>query len=295
MSGRLFQKDKCPTKPIKADIATIVQDNIINEILDIYPDIEYVKLGSVGKKKDDDYNGDIDIGIKSDSIEELFNIIHNVFDYTDTVESKSLYIISIKYPYIINGQHEINYVSVDFIQVKNIDYTKFRYYCPDYRINESKYKVGSKIMFIGTILNHCLNQYDGKYRYKYEFLPTGLYKSIVNIKNNTYQEEFITYNPQEITNIMFYDSTPDICNSIETLWEAIHSDKFKYPENVKLIELALFINSYRKGWEELIKPEDFQLSYWTVEEIYEKLKNHEFLRKINLFLNKIQKDNNEKS
>ena len=37
-------------------------------------------------------------------------------------------------------------------------------------------------------------------------------------------------------------------NSVESLWKAIHSEKFRYPEKLKLIELRWFINCYRKGW-----------------------------------------------
>ena len=70
---------------------------------------------------------------------------------------ESFYIVSIKYPYKINDEN-IKFVSCDFIQVIDENYTKFRYECPDYTKNESNYKTGMKIMFASMILNHCLIQ-----------------------------------------------------------------------------------------------------------------------------------------
>lgn len=284
MSGRLFQKDKIPTEPILSQHAVKVQAYIISELLNKYPKLKTICLGSVGKKPYNEYNGDIDIGVKVETLDELNNIITDTFYYLETVENKSLYIISMKYPYEIDNTI-FKYVSVDFILIHNIDYAKFRYYCPDYRINESKYKVGTKIMFIGTILNHCLNDDRKKLQtnehLKYQFLPTGLFVDFYNSKTNNFIQAFCTDNPQIIVNIMFNNCTPDICNTVESIWEALHSDKFKYPDELKNIELAFFINSYRKCWEEFVKPEDFTLQYWTNNEIYNILKQHENLRKIN--------------
>ena len=45
-----------------------------------------------------------------------------------------LKIVSIKYPYQLDDG-TIHYVAVDFMQMRNRDYTAFRYYCPDYRKN----------------------------------------------------------------------------------------------------------------------------------------------------------------
>lgn len=251
------------------------------EIKDIYPDVECIPLGSVGKK--DGYNGDIDIGVKIDSIDKLYDIISNVFNYTETVDMKSLYIVSMKYPYKINDE-KIKFVSVDFIQVIDTEYTKFRYYCPDYRKGESQYKVGSKIMFMGMLLNHTFKNTDENDIKKYLFDPIGLYLKHYNRNTREYYKEFITLDPQEIVDMLFYNSTPDICNSVESLWDGIHSNKFKYPNEVQEIEINFFINSYRKGWEELIKPEDFKLSYWTVEEINHELEKYKIVREVNMIL-----------
>ena len=59
------------SNPIPAVIAPKIYDEIEN--------IEMAALGSIGKKKDEDTNGDIDIAIKIDSKEELNNIVDTCF------------------------------------------------------------------------------------------------------------------------------------------------------------------------------------------------------------------------
>ena len=288
MSGNLFKKDEIPAEPISSEVAPYVQKCIIDELLEVYPDLEVLPIGSVGKKPDGEFNGDIDIAVKADTIEDLLKIIHKVFDYTETVDSKTLKIVSIKYPYQLDDG-TIHYVAVDFMQMRNRDYTAFRYYCPDYRKNESYYKVGTKIMFVGTILNYCQKPYLEGYTAKYIFDSTHLWCEQYNEETKEVIEQFITIDPQEVVDIMFKDSGLEVCNSVETLWDAIHSDKFRYPENVKAIELAFFINSYRKGWEEMVNPADFKCQYWTLEEIVEHLIPHTMLRNINIKLSNLKK------
>ena len=79
MSGRIFNQ----AEPILASIAPIIQENIIQEIKDIFPNIECLAIGSVGKRNDDDFNGDIDIAIKCKDIDELNKIISTVFNYIE--------------------------------------------------------------------------------------------------------------------------------------------------------------------------------------------------------------------
>lgn len=97
MSGNLFQQGKYRVTPIKSEVAPLLQQLVIKELLDNYPDMEYCCIGSIGKKKDGEYNGDIDIAIKTDTIEELEAMITKVFSYTESVTSKSYFIVSILY------------------------------------------------------------------------------------------------------------------------------------------------------------------------------------------------------
>lgn len=292
MSGKLFQLDEQPAEKISASIAPGVQDMIMDDILAVYPDITLIGLGSVGKKPDDEFNGDIDIGVTADSIEQLEEMMRNVFGDYAIVSSKTFYIVSCKYPYIYK-EEPVKYVAVDFILVKDIDYTLFRYYCPDYRKKESKYKVGAKIMFASTILNHCNTVDEGMpegYHGQYDFSPVGLYKYTINNTNiRDYKKELVTLDVDTIVRIAFKTRGREVFNSVETLWEGIHSDDFKFPEKVKAIEANFFVASYRKCWEEQVKCEDFKLDHWTVDEINELLKRHSYYRRLNASLDSLRR------
>ncbi len=300
MSGKLFQKSEHKAQPIRTEIAPYVQYNIIKELLDKNPGLEFLPIGSVGKKKDGEYNGDIDIAVKCDSINKLYYIIYYTFDYLEITKSSSLYIVSINYPYQDDISNEIKYVAVDFILMHDEEYTKFRYYCPNYKENESNYKVGAKIMFTNTILNHCFDELNKGLKSnsethevaQFEYSPIGLYRIISTVKNDNlsmlnWRQEFVTINSDEIAGYVFKDANKSHFNSIETLWKAIHSDNFKYPNEVRALERSLFVNSYRKCWEEQIKPENFIFTYWTLNDIYKEFDIYKKERNINKKLDKI--------
>lgn len=279
MSNHIFIN----TEPIKSKLAVIVRQEIMDKILEKYPDIEYLFIGSVGKKKDDDYNGDIDIAIKCKDVEVLESIINDVFGYLECVKMESIYIVSIKYPYRDTGQ--IKYVQCDFMIMWDKLYTAFRYWCPDYRNNESKYKVGAKIMFTNMILNHTdernKNLQDDELG-QFDFRPTALYRYIYKKDFSKYKTEYITIDPFEIASYCFKDGDPDHFISVEILWDAIHSDNFKYPDEVKEIEKNLFKNSFKKGWTSIL-PEDFELKYWSVNDIYKVINVEKTVNEINKF------------
>lgn len=282
MGGALFNN---VLLNIQKEIAEHLQSAIIQEILDIYPNLKIVPIGSVGKKE---FNSDIDIAIVVKDIKQLEKIITTVFDYTESITVESIYVISIKYPFEIND--ELNYVQVDFINVWDIDYTKFRYYCPNYLKNESKYKVGQKIMFANMVINHCLDLRQKNLQKNefgiFLFEPIGLLRNIVNIDSNILTQEFVTKNPQEIAGMCFYDSNINHFNSIETLWDAIHSDNYKYPSEVKKLEKNFFINCWKKGWTNIV-PENFEMQHWTNEEIWNFLNEENKIHKLNSIFAKL--------
>ena len=280
MSGRLFPK-KC--KPILSEVAPQVQEQIIEELKNTYKDIVCVPLGSVGKKPLNEYNGDIDIAIKCKTIKDLEKIIKTTFYYLDTITVESYYIVSISFPYQINGDEEILYVQCDFMMMWDEDYTSFRYYCPNYINKESEYKTGAKIMFANMILNHTPSRYknvpEGMIA-KFDFRPTALYRYIYDPKNQRYREEFVTIDVDEIVNMCFKDGDRNHFNTVETLWEAIHMDIFVSPEEVKEIEKNWFVNCWKKGWTTIV-PENFELQYWTNKEIWEYINKQDKVNKIN--------------
>ena len=278
MGGKLFNNTEC----ILSDIAPKVQQDIINELLAKYPNLVILPIGSTGKKPFGTYSSDIDIAIQCKDINELREIIDNVFDYSPRITNESIYIVSIAYPY--NHNNETKYVQCDFMIMWDKDYTAFRYKCPNYINKESNYKVGAKIMFANMILNHCneakLKNLPDNFMAKFDFRPTALYRFIIDIKNEIWKEDFVSIDPYEIAGFAFYDSNIFHFDSVETLWKEIHSNNFKYPNETKSIEMNFFKNCWRKGWTSIV-PEDFKLQYWTNEEIWKEINEQKFINKIN--------------
>jgi len=280
MSCNVFT-NKC--LPILSEVAPQVQEQIIEEIHKVYPELVCLPIGSVGKKPIDQYNGDIDIAIKCNTIEELESIVKSVFYYLEQVKLESYYIVSIPFPYQINGEEEIRYVQCDFMLMWDEEYTKFRYYCPNYINNESKYKVGAKIMFTNMILNHVPARYENiseGMKAKFDFRPTALYRYIYDFKNKRYKEEYVTNDVGKIVNMCFTDGDRNHFNSVESIWEAIHSNIFVNHKEVKSIEKNWFVNCWRKGWTSIV-PEDFKLQYWTNDEIWKFINRQDYINKIN--------------
>lgn len=252
MSSNLFKN----TEKIIAIDAIKVQNEIIKKLSNYTNMDNIIKIGSIGKHNNTHYHGDIDIAIKCQDFKELTDIIykafpiHNYVHYTNS--SKNLYLHSIQYEYI-NFNNEAKYVQVDFMVSTNIEYTKFRYYCPNYTKEQTKYKVYARILLLTVILNNCDN-------YTYSLSPLGLYNK---------QTKIYTTDVNTIMNMMFNsDVTLNDMSTVEKLWDILHSDKFKHHENLKKIERAFFVVAYSKPWEELnIHPKDFKLTYWTNEEI----------------------------
>lgn len=285
MSGGIFKT----TQPIESTMAVKVRDSIKRKILEKFPDQVLVDLGSVGRRSPGELNGDLDIGFQAPDIHTMLERLQSVFG-DEIVTKETLYICAMQQPYVDENDGKEKLVQVDFIQVVDVEYSKFRYWCPDYSKNESKYKVGHKIMFANTILNYAWPKNpdlpDNCYE-KLLFLPTGLYKNIINYETwKVLDTPFVTTDPDEIVKIAFGDKgTREDFNSVETLWEAIHSDKFVCPELLKDLEMAWFVNSYKKGWRQ-IKPMDFELQYWTPREILLNLIQFKRINQINYIINK---------
>jgi len=170
----------------------------------------------------------------------------------------------------MTDDNEEKLVQVDFMQMVDEDYTKFRYWCPDYKIGESKYKVGHKIMLMNTILNHCIDErfkdIESPYYAKFEYSPIGLYREIANFEDFTTHLEFVTTDVNTIMNMCSNKPSFDDFKTVESLWEFIHSNRFKYPDEVRTMELSFFRNCDLKGWT-WIKAEDFKLQYFTADDI----------------------------
>lgn len=279
MSGKLFE---IAVEPIEQKYAVREQQ----KILDVLADKGYyaIGIGSVGHKNE--ASGDLDIAVQSNTIEELEQIVRTTFLSVESVTVESIYIISIIHKYMTDDNEE-KLVQVDFMQMVDEEYTKFRYWCPDYKNGESKYKVGHKIMLMNTILNHCIDErfkgIESPYYAKFEYSPIGLYREIANFEDFSTKLEFVTTDVNTIMNMCSNKPSFDDFKTVESLWEFIHSDRFKYPDEVRTIELSFFRNCDLKGWT-WIKPEDFKLQYFTSDDVNALLLIQKNLSSINRIL-----------
>lgn len=242
--------------PIPAYITPLLYKEIEDAILKENPDIKMVPLGSVGKKNDDQFNGDIDIAIKLDSKKELSELIDKVFPDLEKNPNTTPSIVSISYPY--NKEGKSGNAQVDFMIVKDIDFAKFFYHSPDFKKNESKFKGATRAKMLSIIVS-CIPVEDAKDEYfedgktvkkhwKYTFNTEGVFRQLLDytgkkgpLKNPKKVKEFeklIVNDPDNCIKFIFGDNGKiEDCNSAESLWKAVHDkNKFKFQDVVKKIE-----------------------------------------------------------
>ena len=242
--------------PIPAYITPLLYKEIEDAILKENPHITMVPLGSVGKKNDDQFNGDIDIAIKIDNKEELNKLIDKVFPDLEKNHNTTSSIVSISYPY--NKEGKSGNAQVDFMIVKDIDFAKFFYHSPNFKNNESKFKGAVRAKMLSIIVS-CIPVEDAKDEYfedgktvkkhwKYTFNTEGVFKQLLDytgkkgpLKNPKKVKEFekLVYNdPENCVKFIFGDNGKiEDCNSAESLWKAVHDkNKFKFQDVVKKIE-----------------------------------------------------------
>ena len=242
--------------PIPAYITPLLYKEIEDAILKENPDIKMVPLGSVGKKNDDQFNGDIDIAIKLDNKKELSELIDKVFPDLEKNPNTTPSIVSISYPY--NKEGKSGNAQVDFMIVKDIDFAKFFYHSPDFKKNESKFKGATRAKMLSIIVS-CIPVEDAKDEYfedgktvkkhwKYTFNTEGVFRQLLDytgkkgpLKNPKKVKEFeklIANDPDNCIKFIFGDNGKiEDCNSAESLWKAVHDkNKFKFQDVVKKIE-----------------------------------------------------------
>ena len=246
--------------------------DILLPIIGINPDSsynEYIVIGSIGKKKNpEDTSGDLDIGIDS----KIFNVpLRDVstYLYTAITESsqlkeilgfvpeinhmKGLNIVSIGWP--INGDENNGIVQLDLIPVADIDWAKFIYYSPDYKVAESKYKSAHRNWLLAAILavrRRVLDVDSSGEVMDYDspvlILSDGLYwhtKSyrgklkprLKNAAKISGSERFVTRDPQEFIDFSLGKgySINDV-KTFEKLYQIISSPDFEIADKLGEIE-----------------------------------------------------------
>lgn len=234
----------------------------ISESLQNYFNVPTAILGSVMKKSDDMYCGDIDIAIQllwsDNNVEQVKQYGLENLPVNEVVVSQGLKLVS--YGYEDNNTNLVHQVDIMFTE--NIKYSEFMYYSPDYTKNESRfkglYRTNLLIICAGNIpldTNQYPNTYyinedfDGRYTgelkefYKYTLTydnglelrkKSTLGKTRMCKKAYTISKEKITDNIMQILTMIFGDNIDyNMSTSYENIIKMLYSPDYKYGMEVR--------------------------------------------------------------
>lgn len=247
--------------PVQARNARKIALNI-SESLQNYFNVPTAILGSVMKKYDDMYCGDIDIAIQlpwtDNNVERVKQYGLEHLPVNEVVVSHGLKLVS--YGYEDNNTNLVHQVDIMFTE--NIKYSEFMYYSPDYTKNESRfkglYRTNLLIICAGNIpldKNIYSNTYytnedfEGKYTgelkefYKYTLTydnglelrkKSTLGKTRMCKKVYTISKEKITDNIMQILTLIFGDNIDyNMSTSYENIIKMLYSPDYKYGSEVR--------------------------------------------------------------
>lgn len=247
--------------PVQARNARKIALNI-KESIQNYFNVPTAILGSVMKKSDDMYCGDIDIAIQlpwtDNNVERVKQYGLEHLPVNEVVVSQGLKLVS--YGYVDNNTNLVHQVDIMFTE--NIKYSEFMYYSPDYTKNESRfkglYRTNLLIICAGNIpldTNQYPNTYyinedfDGRYTgelkefYKYTLTydnglelrkKSTLGKTRMCKKAYTISKEKITDNIMQILTLIFGDNIDyNMSTSYENIIKMLYSPDYKYGMEVR--------------------------------------------------------------
>lgn len=259
--------------PVKARNARKIALNIRKSIQN-YFNVPTAILGSVMKKPDDMYCGDIDIAIQlpwtEDNVERVKQYGLEHLPIAEVVISQGLKLVS--YGYKDNNTNLVHQVDIMFTE--NIKYSEFMYYSPDYTKNESRfkglYRTNLLIICAGNIpldktiypdTYYITEDFDNKYTgqlkefYKYTLTydnglelrkKSTLGKTRMCKKAYTISKEKITDNIMQILTMIFGDNmTVSMSTSYENIIKVLFSPDYKYGSEIRNNILNEFLKDPR--------------------------------------------------
>jgi hypothetical protein len=219
-------------------------------------------IGSAGKKKPDQTSGDVDIAVSADKIAaHLGSSLQNVLDAL-YVKLKSMgYMpdmrrgfqqVSIGVP--IAGDSKKGIAQIDLMLSSNLEWSKFMYHAPDFRIDESRYKGAHRNLLLMAAMGNCFKKIikttDKGETVEYEAYVIQLNQGVVQVRK-TFQgvkglkkqadklkeyDKFITNIPQEVADLLFNGNhKPSDLDTYEKVKALLDSSDFKYPEMLPAI------------------------------------------------------------
>jgi len=258
------------SRPIRQDEALSTIENVKSVLLplldlDSYKEgKDYIFIGSVGKKKSmEETSGDIDLGFNAGYFSTKNGVdpkkcAKALFEFLKTELPKvlgfepelnllsGLNMVSVGWP--IDGDAKNGFVQLDLMPLENMDWAKFIYYSPDYRVDESKWKSAHRNWLLSAALvarREVLATAEGGQILDYKspalILPSGLYlqsKSyrgrrvpILKRAEKIADDEFITNHPQEFIDYALGPGyTEDDVKTFEKVLNIMTSPNYKYKD-----------------------------------------------------------------
>jgi hypothetical protein len=214
-------------------------------------------IGSAGKKLPEQTSGDIDLAVSADKIAaHLGSSLQNVlFALNDKLKSLGYSTkmapgfnqVSIGAP--IAGDTKKGIAQVDLMLSTDLDWSRFIYHSPDFRIAESRYKGAYRNLLlmsaIGNSFKKIVSQTEAGETKEFEAYVVRLNQGIVQVrksfegkkgllKNAALLKEFdkfVTNTPSDVVKLLFRgDHSPTDINTYEKLKSLIDTSDFLYPE-----------------------------------------------------------------
>lgn len=246
-------------------------------------------IGSFGKKLSDKESSDVDIAVSVDKIAGQNGIgIEETLEWLNAKLSSAGYPtkvvkgfqqVSIGVP--ISGKKGNGIGQIDLMLSTNLDWSRFMYYSPDFKVAESKYKGMYRNVLLMSIFSEGTKKSvkitDSGEMEEYEqtviHLESGLAsvrKTLMGkkgalVKTATKLDEFdkfLTNVPEEVVHLAFGDSVqPNDVMTFENAWSHFESAKFPYKDKRK--EILNRFRAYLLG-AKVPMPEEAIQSYPTI-------------------------------
>lgn len=244
----IAQVDVMPT-------AKWIESNIFPKIGLTGLDDDAAIIGSAGKKLPDQTSGDIDIAVSADKIAAFLGTsLQNVlFSLNDKLKSLGYStkmapgFNQVSIGALINGKQNNGIVQVDFMLSTDIEWSRFIYHSPDFRIAESRYKGAYRNLLLMAAIAQSFKaivaQTDAGETKEFEAYVVRLNQGVVQVrksfegkkgllKNAALLKEFdkfVTNTPSEVVSLLFNGKhSPTDINTYEKLKALIDSSNFKF-------------------------------------------------------------------
>jgi hypothetical protein len=219
-------------------------------------------IGSAGKKLPEATSGDIDIAVSADKIAGALgtSLDNALFELDKKLKSLgystklAVGFNQVSFGAPIDGDYKNGVGQVDLMLTHDLDWSKFIYHSPDFRIAESMYKGAYRNLLLMATIGSCFyeitKETDKGETAEYKAFVVRLNQGIVEVRKSfegkkglvktakllkEYDKE-ITRTPQDVVNLLFNGGhKPDAVSTYEKLRALLDSGDFKFPNKLREI------------------------------------------------------------